>query len=254
VVQLSVGKDDACALMNDAGVLCWGDGAEGRTGNGTELNANSPVHVPLPPAAEILVGHWSNCARLISGPVHCWGENAYRQTSDGGLTPPIYVPVETWPTDLRSLALGRRFACAIDPTNAQVMCWGRNDARRLELGVSDGGPTASYSITQAQHPLGTMAIYKVFAGADFACAMTIGRTLLCWGDNSSGQLGTGGALGPSAVSPVSLPGMVVDVSLGENHACAIVGREVFCWGDNTYGQTDYSTDAGYRPTPTLIAP
>src|SRR5207248_4759636 len=70
-----------------------------------------------------------------------------------------------------------------------------------------------------------------------SCALSTTGTVLCWGYNSSGQLGNG-TTGeqPSPVAVTGLPA-VVEVALGANHSCArTAAGAVWCWGQNGSGQ------------------
>ena len=72
--------------------------------------------------------------------------------------------------------------------------------------------------------------------AGFMCALTHAGTVLCWGNNVTGQLGDGTRdyrAAPASVLDVS---DAIDVAVGDQHACALrrSGR-VSCWGRNEFG-------------------
>jgi alpha-tubulin suppressor-like RCC1 family protein len=76
------------------------------------------------------------------------------------------------------------------------------------------------------------------------CAVRASGQVVCWGDNSVGQLGVAapdaGGTTASSERPVVVPGVppATHVAVGYQHACAIVaGGEVWCWGNGTKGQT-----------------
>ncbi|KDD71284.1 hypothetical protein H632_c5379p0, partial [Helicosporidium sp. ATCC 50920] len=90
-------------------------------------------------------------------------------------------------------------------------------------------------------------------GDGFACAVTFGAGLMCWGDNSQGQCGVGDLSQPMLTSPTALPGVAdaSTMSAGGKHACYLsVSGAASCWGDNQYGQLgDGSNDGSPAPAP-----
>jgi len=77
----------------------------------------------------------------------------------------------------------------------------------------------------------------VVIGQNFGCATSRYQTLVCWGSNDAGQLGTPEV--SSAARPVMVTGVAYPVaaSAGLLHACALRrdGR-VRCWGRSHLGQ------------------
>jgi Regulator of chromosome condensation (RCC1) repeat len=69
------------------------------------------------------------------------------------------------------------------------------------------------------------------------CALLSDGTVACWGDNTSGQLGTGGT--SNALAPVAASGLsgVKAVVAGYQHSCALLSDgTVWCFGSNTGGE------------------
>ncbi len=85
-------------------------------------------------------------------------------------------------------------------------------------------------------------VAQIVAGADFACALAVGGSVWCWGNNDRGQLGPGAPVGPSATPvPVQFSGGLTPSALaaGDAHVCAVMTdpyETVQCWGDNSQGQ------------------
>jgi alpha-tubulin suppressor-like RCC1 family protein len=99
---------------------------------------------------------------------------------------------------------------------------------------------------QANTPVavsGLAGVRALAGGSDFFCAVTTGGNVNCWGNNLSGQLGTGNPkLGFSAsVTPASDLNNVTSIAAGARHACALGNGKVKCWGDNNSGQLGNGT-------------
>ena len=82
-------------------------------------------------------------------------------------------------------------------------------------------------------------IREISLGYKDTCAVREDGRVACWGRNSSGQLGSGtevkGAHGLPSI--VARSGDALAVSIGSNHACAILASgDVDCWGDDFFGE------------------
>lgn len=90
-VQVSVGNQYGCVLLDDGAVKCWGDPSDGGLGNGTEdwvywgltLADIPPVDLGGEAATQVSVGIAHACALLESGYVKCWGRNDRGQLGYG---------------------------------------------------------------------------------------------------------------------------------------------------------------------------
>jgi alpha-tubulin suppressor-like RCC1 family protein len=90
--------------------------------------------------------------------------------------------------------------------------------------------------TPTPPPPGAVAV-GVSAGDDHTCAVVNDNTLKCWGDNNSGQLGTGSTSDFSS-TPVTASGLssVALVAAGGHFTCAKVSSATKCWGLNDQSQ------------------
>jgi alpha-tubulin suppressor-like RCC1 family protein len=275
VEALAVGNEHACAIVENQ-VLCWGNGADGRLGNGSTnsvgLTSGSmpPTPVPLPGKAQaIALGADFSCALLDDDHVYCWGDN-----SDGQLGVPTmqdigddtrdtYLPVsvlggrlglEPIVMDADAIFAGPSTACAISSAGP-VVCWG-NKASGM---VCDGSNRES----AAPQVLAWSAV-DIEIGDNSLCMLNSSGQVGCCGSSTVGQggVGTGTNWGSSSGqnSPriVSSVGRVRGITGGLYHYCALLDSGVSCWGraaggalgngSSTQNIGDQSTDL---PIPSL---
>ncbi len=94
---------------------------------------------------------------------------------------------------------------------------------------------------------------QVAAGGNFSCALTWGREVLCWGNNTNGQLGDGSLASRNFPAPVHLGQPASWVVAGSRHACAqLDSGTVKCWGLNADGQLGNGTTVD-RSSPVPVA-
>gem|GEM_PF-5808995 len=123
-------------------MVCWGNGADGRLGYGTEDNVGDDEgpwifgNVEITdtqnyPIVEIAAGHDHTCARDVRGLVWCWGAGFKDQL---GYARPMRVGhrgapaaarfVDTVGYTVSQLAPGGSHTCVRSGTS--VLCWGSN--------------------------------------------------------------------------------------------------------------------------------
>jgi alpha-tubulin suppressor-like RCC1 family protein len=106
------------------------------------------------------------------------------------------------------------------------------------LSTSQAVPTPSSSVaSQSTNP-----VIAISAGGTHVCALLQNGEVMCWGDNSSGQLGDGTNT-PHSV-PIKVTNLVdaIAIAAGGQHTCAITKSDgVKCWGYNRYGQLGNGT-------------
>jgi alpha-tubulin suppressor-like RCC1 family protein len=156
-------------------------------------------------------------------------------------------------TGVLAIAAGAEHVCYIKKADGSVWCAGSNSSGQVGTGVAIGA-TASAPV-QVTFPAGTGPASAIVAGTFFTCAIapTAGVDhVLCWGDNSFGELGANSTSGMSATPlavvteffggvTTTLTANGTALAAGADHACisgdAFDGQVgVWCWGLNSSGQ------------------
>ncbi len=91
--------------------------------------------------------------------------------------------------------------------------------------------------------------HMLATGGAHSCVIRSGGAVRCWGNNSKGQLGGGGALGGTS-PPVDVVGLTdaVELTAGYEFTCARrAGGGVRCWGDGSF--LGVGADAGSTSVP-----
>jgi alpha-tubulin suppressor-like RCC1 family protein len=217
----------ACALLVDGSVRCWGRNDGGQTGGSTYYvpAAHELVEADLVEgvkgATSVAPGGWTTCAATRARGVTCWGRALL------GDDHMMHATRNTSPSEVPELgaiesvtASGGAF-CGI--AGGEVKCWGELHS------LFPGEAGRSSKLTNA----GVTHARKVRIAQTHGCAVLTDGTLSCWGMGSYGALGRGDitgyeALGPEPVREVT---SAVDIAVGSASSCAITGaREVYCWG------------------------
>ncbi|MBC7710727.1 MAG: Ig-like domain repeat protein [Rhizobacter sp.] len=250
VVNVAAGANHSCALTTDGGVKCWGYNAYGQIGNSAPTTASTLAPADVTALAsgvsKIALGGLHSCALLISGGMKCWGYNGVGALGNGTNTNSnAPVAVTGLSATVTKIAVGGYHTCAVLGTGS-VVCWGYNNNGQLGIGTTDYATLVPTRVAA----LGNAAS-SVAAGFVHTCAIIQGSSgIVCWGDNSSGQVGDGG--GSNALLPTDVLGLssgVQKLAHGGAHACAVTATGgVKCWGRNDYGQLGNNTT-----TPSYLA-
>ena len=208
--QISTNTGFSCAIASSGEstgrIYCWGNGANGKIGNGASTtNVARPTAVIMP-SGVIAFGQLStnsnfSCAIASSGEsagkVYCWGNGGSGQIGNGANSE-VQVPTAvTMPSDVISfsqIATITDFSCAIANSGAgagKVYCWGSGGSGQIGNGANSNVNVPT-SVTM---PSGVDSFGKVWVTNTYACAIAAtgvnkGRRY-CWGANFNGQLGTG---------------------------------------------------------------
>lgn len=233
VSRIAAGGYSTCALLADGSAKCWGDGNNGKLGNGAFEDQATPVLLTAlgDQVTGITMGNEHACAMLRDGSARCWGDGIHGQLGEGDSedrgTP---VDVLNLGGQATSIAAGGGHSCA-SLSDGAVTCWGNGYWGQLGNAGTDGqgNPVAVID-------LGGTAT-AVATGASHTCALLDNGIVKCWGAGSSGKLGNG-STEPSP-TPVSVLGIddAVAIAAGFLHTCALLSSgSVKCWGSSRDGQ------------------
>ncbi|MBU3976575.1 putative Ig domain-containing protein [Propionicimonas sp.] len=233
VTAIDAGAQNTCALSTLDTPFCWGDNSQGQIGDGTTEDRRTATWVHyLSGVKSLSAGGNHVCVVQNSGSVKCWGNNSKGELGNANLDDQaLPVEVQGLSTGGATVSSGTSHTCVVTTGNA-VNCWGSNSSGQLGDNSTTDRPTL---VTAAGLSISGLAVSSAHA---HTCAVTTVGSAKCWGDNSSGQLGTGyytDRLTPAQVS--GLTSGVTAITTGAGHSCArTAGNVVKCWGTGANGQ------------------
>ncbi len=241
---LASGASHNCAALFDKRVKCWGGQSWAQTGTYSATTTAFATELNVDTTDIRQIASYSNqtCLLYLSGKLVCWGSN-FSGSYEG---PTTYLDEGS---GAAHVALGQSFLCVVYSTGT-VGCIGDNTYSQLGAGVAGSNyPTTSPGMI----PSITNAV-KVYAGGYFACAILSDASVVCWGSNWQGDLGSG-VVNANYMVPVVPAGVsnVQSLALGLNHACAITAftGQIKCWGNNSSGQLGLGTVSAYEAPTSL---
>ena len=267
-IKVGGGNFYTCAILDDDSLKCWGYNQNGQTALPTSHRGDQPgemgenlVFVDLDidkeeeeeeevgPGVVLALGLDHACAINEDGMLKCWGDNGSGElgvartsnvtcsdadgNSRGCIKAPMMVELGTDRTAIQ-INLGDAYTCAILDDDS-LKCWGIN--LNGVLGIGGSPPLLSEDPLEVELETGRTP-RALSVGATHSCAVLDNGTLVCWGENSSGQLGDGTSNVRSIPTEITLGDgrTATSVSAGVLHTCAILDNGALnCWGENRQG-------------------
>lgn len=250
-VAVAAGCIDSLALASDGRVYAWGANESGELGDGATTVAASPVAVSLPAGASvkaIAAGCSFGMALTTTGTVYTWGDNSQGQLGHGG-GPAVAVPQPVPglpPLDAIAAGCYHALGMAADGT---VYAWGDNASGQLGTGTT----TSSLTPVQVKLPSSVRAV-AIAAGGEQSFLLTSAGVAYGWGNNTTGQLGTGGFFDVLTPTAVHLPAGSSVSSIATHGVSTLVltdpAAPTYAVGGNLFGQLgDASTLTTSVPQP-----
>ena len=280
-ISISTNGDYSLAIASDGTLYSWGDGTDGRLGDGSTTSSVTPVLVDLPKgitAVAVSAGLDSAMAIGSDGSVYAWGGNGSGQLGQGytGASPsdpkgPTYssTPLKVENTDgVTFTSISTNGYTMAEVSSAGVLSmWGSNDDGQLgNGGTTDSNLPAPVDVLLGSTPQ-TIASISVGGSGNVEAATTAG-SVYSWGDDAQGQLGnyTGQWDGyPQGVQPILTPtplpmpsgvGSVTAVSAGTYNGYALTTTgNIVAWGADAYGGLGNGivpTESFYTSEPVIV--
>ena len=232
---------------------------------GGDADACVPEACGANPIDAVSAGGSHACLVRTDGSLWCWGRNdrrpARRRDAHAARAPGAGRAAST----TRSRSPPATSTPARCGSGGAVFCWGADDAGQLgDGGVTDRGrPSGSPASRSRSRPRSmTRRPSRSSPREEFLVRGRRGRDgVLCWGDDSVGQLGDARRGGRATARTQVVAGVtdIKAIAASWQHACALTtAGQVSCWGANNQGQIGDGTTTGPRaptaPDPASLSP
>ncbi len=222
VQAVALGPTETCVIDDDQSVVCF------PRGNVPSIPVTiAGVSGPIRDAWQVRIRGKQGCALIQeTGSIYCWDLGSLSQTS---IAEQVTVSGGN-ATNFIQLALSGDSLCGIRGSERALYCGKFTGPGKIDL-----QPVADHSGT------GVHRLLMVSGGGAHFCAIREPGKLLCWGSNSTGQLGIKGMKDSAIPLPVEFtdPRLkdIVRVSCGEAHTCVATANDpsLFCFGESFFG-------------------
>jgi len=240
VVEIDAGNKHSIALRSDGRVLLWGDNSFGQLAVESIPTSTQPLLLSaVSNVLKIAAGDNFNMALLQDRSLVSWGANGSGQLGIGGSSPRQEPSIVVGVSEVKEIAAGAEHVLVLKE-NGTALVWGNNLSGQLGIGNNEnqasavGLPILDTTVTGD--------IIKFAAGKNHSVALLDDGSMLAWGDNSFGQLGT--ITADNQNIPTKVMGLdgepltnIHSISAGANFTVAVTHNgNIIAWGDNSMGQ------------------
>ena len=234
--KISVGKNHACAVLDNSSLKCWGNNLYGQLGYGhtnnigdnETLSSISEISLGTTAVVDLFLGLGNTCVLLSDKNAKCWGRNnsgqlGYGHTNNIGDNETLTsLGVLDFTLDIEQMILGAGYSCAL-LSDRKLRCWG------YRFGFPDTFrvPVSSGSITSISDAFvidrDDVAMASILGSGDFdssACLLLGSGEVHCWGENDYGRLGVGHTRDIYYDSPIFIP----ENSIFPNQSLPLIAR------------------------------
>ena len=189
--QLNAYGNHTCGITTDAKAYCWGSNSWSQLGGG---HSGSQSHQPVLVSStisfkQVSAGADHSCGVSTDNRAYCWGHNDWRQfgtTTVSSSSSPVAIAPEI---AFASISAASGYTCGVS-TAGVGYCFGASGHGQL-----GDGTKISYGNTYSTAPVTVVSaspLRTIEGGSGYACALTTGSQVVCWGSNG-GKLGNGPA-------------------------------------------------------------
>eukprot|EP01028_Stygiella_incarcerata_P001892 TRINITY_DN1354_c0_g1_i2.p1 TRINITY_DN1354_c0_g1~~TRINITY_DN1354_c0_g1_i2.p1 ORF type:complete len:1002 (+),score=207.58 TRINITY_DN1354_c0_g1_i2:31-3006(+) len=229
----------------------WGRNDEGELGDDTRMDRAIPVAVHSQTGkllgetiVQVSAGYYHSLVLTTSGTVFSWGYGLDGQL--GIATKPDYEPVAQEVRGsffggraVSSICAGDKFNIAMT-TDGRVYAWGAGDLGQLGIG---GTSSASFPIAIKGNSYFTQGdAAQIACAGDRSFVLKRDGSLVGWGSNAFGQVGSRSGISTLEPSPINTTGVSMTngwskIYCGTTHTIAITDNgAMYGWGSNFNGE------------------
>ncbi len=222
----------ASASTASAGVMAWGDNDNGQLGVESPEMSDLPLSLSgLGEATSVVASDGYSLALMRDGEVMAWGSNKKGTLGNGqqGAGTDVPAPVKGL-SEVVAISSSHGYALAL-LADGEVMAWGDNKDGRLGNGQVGGIADEPVKVK------GVSGAIAISASQFHSLALLGDGTVMGWGGNNKGELGTGNFNRDS--TPVQMKNIseAVAVSAGNVHSLVLLRNgTVMSTGASEFGQ------------------